>query len=56
LLRTLSGLGKVAHACNPDYKGAEVGRIAVPGQPGQKARPYLENIQHEIGLAEWLKR
>jgi hypothetical protein len=31
---------------------AEVRRIAVQGQPGQKAKPYIKNIQYKKGLVK----
>jgi hypothetical protein len=34
---------------------AEIRRVVIRGQPGQKERPYLTNTQHPKGLVEWLK-
>jgi hypothetical protein len=31
---------------------AEIRNIKVQCQPGQKARPYLKNAQHKIGMME----
>jgi hypothetical protein len=47
----------VAHTCNPRYSGSrdqeDHGSKPVLGK--QLLRPYLENAQHKIRLAEWLK-
>jgi hypothetical protein len=32
----------------------EIRTIKVHGQPRQKVRLYLKNIQHQKGLVEWL--
>jgi hypothetical protein len=45
---------QVAHAYNPSYsEGRDQERSQFKASPGKmKARPYLKNTQHKIGLGE----
>jgi hypothetical protein len=47
----------VAHTCNPSYSGGrdQEDHGLKPAPEKELVSPYLENIQHKKGLAEWLK-
>jgi hypothetical protein len=43
----------VAHTCHPNYARKYTEKVCNPGQPVQKARPYL--INNAKSLVAWLK-
>jgi hypothetical protein len=47
----------VEHTCNPSYLGSkdQDDCDSKPAQANMNVKPYLKNIQHKKGLAEWLK-
>jgi hypothetical protein len=48
--------GMMIHPCNSSYAGGMGRRIVVPGQQGQKAKPYLKkNNLKQKELEVWLK-
>jgi hypothetical protein len=48
----------VAHTYNPSYSGGreQEDQVSKPTRGKQLKRPYLKNIQHKKGLADWLKQ
>jgi hypothetical protein len=51
-LKIFTGLGIVAHACNPNYVGGMGRRIVALGG---NSRSYLKNKLKQKGLEVWLR-